>query len=128
MLDLCVYSLDGVESDDADRFLYLNRELLNLWEQNGRAAFSMPEWQEADAEVEALRGLIPADERRHLVEQVGVGFFCQPGFGEFQETAVYMTSDDQPYPHRTRVCAGCGTAVYEDDLADDNLCHICIKS
>lgn len=41
---------------------------------------------------------------------------------------VLSDQPDPPYPHRTRVCAGCGTAVYEDDLADDNLCHICIKS
>lgn len=41
---------------------------------------------------------------------------------------IPLSDNDFPYPHRTRVCAGCGTAVYEDDLADGNLCHICIKS
>ena len=42
------------------------------------------------------------------------------------DTAV-PNEPDPPYPHRTRVCSGCGTAVDEDDLADGNLCHICIK-
>ena len=82
-----VYSLDGVESDDADRFLYLNRELLTLGSKTAvplcNARMARGRRRSRD-----LRGLIPADERRQLVEQVGVGFFCQPAFGEFQETAV----------------------------------------
>lgn len=45
---------------------------------------------------------------------------------ESQHTAV-PDEPDPPYPHRTRVCADCGTAVDEEDLADGNLCHICIK-
>lgn len=48
---------------------------------------------------------------------------------EIVEHGVTAVPDepDPPYPHRTRVCANCGTAVDEEDLADGNLCHICIK-
>ena len=80
--------------------------------------FAMP-GQEADAEVEALRALIPADERRQLVEQV-VWDFANLRSEPVPGNGWYTTSDDPPYLHRTRVCAGC-TGVDEDDLADGNL-------
>lgn len=80
--------VDGTDADLEDRFLYLNREMLALWEQDGRAAFVTADWQELEVEAEALRDLIPADERRELMDQVGAGFFCQPQSGVFRVTAV----------------------------------------
>ncbi len=55
--------------------------------------------------------------------QDGLERFCPP-----VDSIPLIFDEFFPYPHRTRVCAGCGTAVHEDDLADGNLCHICIKS
>lgn len=88
---------------------------------------------EALADMDSMwRKSIPSyaqDPGHHVIDCLTYGHLQVAGewMKKYGTGTAVPNEPDPPYPHRTRVCSGCGTAVDEDDLADGNLCHICIK-